>query len=314
MRVGAGIILSVLSSSVLAAVIPNDDSHGILLVRRTVGLENKDVSWSKDNADEVKFVPSSSGAGGGAGSGGNRGSSKMSQFRDYIQKLYMNLKTKLSPRQKKSIKEKDIKSVKTAAQKVTEVVQGEETEDFLFEVDNFLNNTLDAARTAYMLYDDPDIRRIFLLSIPKGSTQKSLTKAMVKLQNTERRYTKEHLGDVVRAFSNLTKHPRNVIRELGKILESILRKCQRYELLYNQSYMNLLSKVGHINNEVYIKDAQEYLFKIKSYRDGASGSFNYIKEMLDSGEVTFKGKNSSKFATFKSGFKNRLRVQEEIIH
>ncbi|KAH6594768.1 hypothetical protein BASA50_006443 [Batrachochytrium salamandrivorans] len=148
MRVGAGIILSVLSSSVLAAVIPNDDSHGILLVRRTVGLENKDVSWKRNNADEVRSVPSSS-----------------------------------------------------------------------------------------------------------GSTQKSLTKAVVKLQNTEKGYTKEHLGDVVRAFSNLTKHPRNVIRELGIILESIL-------------------------------------------------------QMLDSGEVTFKGKNSSKFATFKSRVQKRLRFKK----
>ncbi|KAH9267483.1 hypothetical protein BASA84_000660 [Batrachochytrium salamandrivorans] len=131
----------------------------------------------------------------------------MSQFRDYIQKLYMNLKTKWTARRHKSIKEKDRKSVKIAAQKVTEVVQ--------------------------------------------GSTQKSLTKAVVKLQNTEKGYTKEHLGDVVRAFSNLTKHPRNVIRELGIILESIL-------------------------------------------------------QMLDSGEVTFKGKNLSKFANFKSQVQKRL--------
>ncbi|KAH6592815.1 hypothetical protein BASA50_007866 [Batrachochytrium salamandrivorans] len=67
MRVGTGIILSVLSSSVLATVIPNDDDHGILLVRRTGSLENKDVLWKRADEEQMELGSSNSGAGASAG-------------------------------------------------------------------------------------------------------------------------------------------------------------------------------------------------------------------------------------------------------
>ncbi|KAH9264459.1 hypothetical protein BASA83_012046 [Batrachochytrium salamandrivorans] len=68
MRVGAGIILSVLSSSVLAAVIPNYDSHGILLARRTVNPDPMDLLWKRADEKQTGPVPSSSGSGASAGS------------------------------------------------------------------------------------------------------------------------------------------------------------------------------------------------------------------------------------------------------
>ncbi|KAH6591809.1 hypothetical protein BASA50_008476 [Batrachochytrium salamandrivorans] len=52
MRVHIGISLSVLSLSVLAKVIPNDGSHGSLLVRRTVDPDPMDFSWRRNNGDD----------------------------------------------------------------------------------------------------------------------------------------------------------------------------------------------------------------------------------------------------------------------
>ncbi|KAH6601711.1 hypothetical protein BASA61_001853 [Batrachochytrium salamandrivorans] len=283
MIVGTGIILSVLSSSVLAAVIPNDDDHGILLVRRAVNPESRVVLWKRADEKQRQIIPSklesgtSTEAGDGAGSGGNSGSSKMGRFRDYILGLFNNLKTKWTARQKKSIEEKDKNLSKTPLRK-----------------------------PAYMLYNAPGTIPVFSLTIPNSSTQKSSTKAMLKMKNTGKQHTKTHLGDVVGAIGDLTKRPQNIIRELGIILESISTMCRKFEIMFNQEYMVLVSIVKRINNEGHIKDTQKYLSEMKDYRMEMSESFKFIKAMLESGRVTFKGKTSSRFDNFKSGFKKRL--------
>ncbi|KAH9276448.1 hypothetical protein BASA83_001144 [Batrachochytrium salamandrivorans] len=63
MRVGIGTVLSVLSFSVLAAVIPNYDYHDPLLVRRAVNLENKDVLWKRANDEQTGLDSLNSGSG-----------------------------------------------------------------------------------------------------------------------------------------------------------------------------------------------------------------------------------------------------------
>ncbi|KAH6561724.1 hypothetical protein BASA60_011379 [Batrachochytrium salamandrivorans] len=63
MRVDTGIILSVLSSSVLAAVIPNYDSRGTLLARRTVDPDPMDLLWKRADEDQMQLVPFGSRAG-----------------------------------------------------------------------------------------------------------------------------------------------------------------------------------------------------------------------------------------------------------
>ncbi|KAH6580773.1 hypothetical protein BASA60_002734 [Batrachochytrium salamandrivorans] len=60
MRVGIGIILSVLSSSVLAAVIPDYDSHGLLLVRRAVNPDNRVLLWKRAGEEQEAPGPSNS--------------------------------------------------------------------------------------------------------------------------------------------------------------------------------------------------------------------------------------------------------------
>ncbi|KAH6568140.1 hypothetical protein BASA62_005687 [Batrachochytrium salamandrivorans] len=71
MRVGIGTILSVLSFSVLAAVIPNYDDHGILLVRRTVDPDPMDLLWKRADEDQEGSEPSGSEADTSAGTSGN---------------------------------------------------------------------------------------------------------------------------------------------------------------------------------------------------------------------------------------------------
>ncbi|KAH6584982.1 hypothetical protein BASA60_000721 [Batrachochytrium salamandrivorans] len=76
MRVDTGIILSVLSFSVLAAVIPNYDSHGTLLARRTVDPDTMDLLWKRADEDQEGSEPSGSGADTNAGTSGNSQPSK----------------------------------------------------------------------------------------------------------------------------------------------------------------------------------------------------------------------------------------------
>ncbi|KAH6561968.1 hypothetical protein BASA50_007189 [Batrachochytrium salamandrivorans] len=311
MRVGTGIILSVLSSSVLAAVIPNYDSHGILLVRRAGSPNNNAVLWKRAGEEQRQIIPSKLESGAGAGSGNNLGSSKMGRFRDYINGLYTNLKTTLSSRQKKSIKEKDEQSVKNAVKKVAGVVQGESMDNFLREVEKYFRTTLEVSRIAFGIYDAPGTIPVFLLSIPNSSTQKSSTEAMTNMQNTGKEYTKETLGDVTRAVGDLIKRPQSVARELGIILESISTMCRKFELMYRKDYKALVLIVRRKNNEKHIKDTKKHISEMQKYRDGASESLKLIKKMLDSGRVTFKGKNPSKFDNFKSGFKSRLGIKSK---
>ncbi|KAH9244893.1 hypothetical protein BASA81_017668 [Batrachochytrium salamandrivorans] len=80
MIVGIGAILSVLSSSVLAAVIPDYDSHGILLVRRAVNPENHAVLWKRNNEEQTGPGPSNPGAGNGDGAGTSNGQNVINEL------------------------------------------------------------------------------------------------------------------------------------------------------------------------------------------------------------------------------------------
>ncbi|KAH6587797.1 hypothetical protein BASA50_011099 [Batrachochytrium salamandrivorans] len=88
MRVGAGIILSVLSSSVLAAVIPNYGDHVPLLVRRTVNPENRVVLWKRADEKQTGPGPSNSGAGASSEASTSNGQSNPDDSAGDIKYLY----------------------------------------------------------------------------------------------------------------------------------------------------------------------------------------------------------------------------------
>ncbi|KAH9274251.1 hypothetical protein BASA83_003244 [Batrachochytrium salamandrivorans] len=315
MIVGIGIILSVLSSSVLAAAIPNYDSHGLLLVRRAGSPNNKAVLWKRNNEEQTGPVPLKLESGAGAQtstsisesnpdySSGNRGSSKLGKF-------YMSFKKSWNTQKHKVLQWRDKNKIKNAAKKLTRVVAGEEAKNFITDIEKFLHTTLEGARMAFKSYDNPDIVPFFL-SVPKGNTQKSLTQKMTGIQNTTKQEVKKYLGDVTRGIGDITKNPQGVIIEMEKITGSISAMCIALTLVSGLSYKVLVPKVGREGNEKHIENTKTYLIKLRGYRDDAFKSFDSIKAMLDSGKVTFKRKTPSRFSNFKSGVKKRLGIKKK---
>ncbi|KAH9269125.1 hypothetical protein BASA83_008876 [Batrachochytrium salamandrivorans] len=199
MRVGTGIILSVLSFNVLAAVITNYDSHDPLLVRRTLNPDNKGILWKRANEEQMEPGPSNSGAGIGDGSpnysSGNRGSSKLKRFRE--------------------------------------------------------------------------------------------------MQSTGKKQTKANLQSVTRAIARIAKQPRNVIKEMEKIVKSISRMCQVLDTLYDE-YRDLVSKMGFAGTERTIKVTEAHVVGMNMFQFGTSESLDSIKEQINEGLVIFKGKFEGK--------------------
>ncbi|KAH6584913.1 hypothetical protein BASA61_007183 [Batrachochytrium salamandrivorans] len=116
MRVGIGTILSVLSFSVLAAVIPNYDDHGLLLARRTVNPDPMDLLWKRADEDQEGSEPSGSGADTSAGTSGNSQSSKKGGlFKSFMQSR--------NARKQKSAQKSDKRYVNAAIKKLTKVVE-----------------------------------------------------------------------------------------------------------------------------------------------------------------------------------------------
>ncbi|KAH6576285.1 hypothetical protein BASA60_004584 [Batrachochytrium salamandrivorans] len=277
MRVGVGVILSVLSSSVLAAVIPNYDDHGLSLVRRTVNTDTRFVLWKRAGEEQAEPGPSSSGAGasteastsvGGSSLGyssDNRGVSKLGGLRAFFKKLYMKLKM----------------GWYTQASQVTTVIFNSKTTMPL------------------------------LLSNPKGDNQKSFLKEMTKMKKIGKGHAKKYFEEVTHAITAITKRPQDVVTEIEKIAESISRMVREITAIYTQEYKNLLSKVGSTGNEKNIENTQIYISNIQGYQKSVSNSFKYIKSLINNGGVTFKVRARSKFSTLKSGVRNRLGFKKK---
>ncbi|KAH6581293.1 hypothetical protein BASA61_009153 [Batrachochytrium salamandrivorans] len=299
MRVSTGIILSVLSSSVFAAVIPNYDSHGPLLVRRTGSPENKDFLWKRADEEQTGPVPSSSGAGANTESGSSRsedssspssensGLSKMSRFRDFFRRFYMRLKLSWHSTKQRITWKRDERLLKKAVKKVAGVVQGGEAKQVLSEINDLLNLTQKTPQWVLDLYDTKT-EIPFLLFIPKGKDQRSLTKAMLKMQNTAKKAVEEHLGDVDRGISRITKDPQYVMNELEGITKSVFRLYLALKNLHDGEYRDLVSKVGSTGNQKHIKDAETHISDTKKYYDITLDGFNYIKNHIKVGRITFK--------------------------
>ncbi|KAH6588736.1 hypothetical protein BASA50_010536 [Batrachochytrium salamandrivorans] len=321
MKVGIGIILSVLSSSVLSAVIPNDDSHGPLLVRRAGSLANKDASWSKDNEDQTGPDPSSSGSGteseSGTGIGENtssassssRGLSKMGQLREFAEELRMRFMKNRDPRKQQYILRNNEKSFQTAIKKLAEATEGVSKDQFVVEVKKFLRTALDGARSGSELYDSKVKTPFFVLSITESKNRRSLLKKITKMQNTAKKAVEEHLGAITHAINNIAKHPQNVINEMEKITSSISHMCMALTVVSGRDYKDLVSKVKSPGNEENIEITNNYISKMNDHRDSAFEAVNAIKEEVTKGRVTFKGKTQSRFGAFKTGVKKRLGLK-----
>ncbi|KAH6598463.1 hypothetical protein BASA50_003503 [Batrachochytrium salamandrivorans] len=321
MRVGIGTVLSVLSFSVLAAVIPNYDSHDTLLVRRAIGPDSHAVSWSKSDGDQVKFVPSSSGAGAGAGtsiggsnpnySSGNSGPSKLDQFREFLKKLYRTLKISWNTPKQKYVRWSDKRFIQKAIKKLTETVHGEPKDAFISEINTLLTSVLESARMASGLYDSNAKKTPFFLTIPKGDNQQSLLKEMVRIQNDGKKIVKKHLKYVIRGITRITKSPDYVVKKLMKITDSVAGMYTVVETIYYDEYMPLVSQVKGANNEEHIKAAQTYILEMKKHRNNILDAFDSIHKKFTAGGLKAKIKIPSRFSIFKSQVKERLGTKSK---
>ncbi|KAH6564111.1 hypothetical protein BASA62_008046 [Batrachochytrium salamandrivorans] len=319
MRVGIGIILSVLSFSVFAEVTSDYDYHGPLLVRRAVSPNNRVVLWKKNNDKQVEFGPSNSGAGTSTSNGGsnldyssdNRVPSKLDRFLAFLKRLYRFLKISWNTQKQKYIRWRDKRLIKAAVKKVAGIVDGENKKEFLSKIDNFLTTSLESVRMAFGLFDSKTKIPIFLLSIPKGKNQRSLTKEMVELQTTGKKYTKEYLDKVLLAIAGIIKNPEDMVRELDRITNSASEISTILRNLYDDGYKPLVSKVGHENNEKNIKVTEQYISSLKRCYNGPWVPYNAILGEINRGKVTLKKKKPSRFANFKSRVKKHLGIKSK---
>ncbi|KAH9270217.1 hypothetical protein BASA83_007741 [Batrachochytrium salamandrivorans] len=322
MRVGVGVILSVLSFSVLAAVIPNYDDHSLLLARRTVNTETRFVLVDKKDEKQTEPGPSSSEAGasteastsvGGSSldySSGNRGLSKLGKLRAFFKRLYKTLKMDWYTRNQMIVWNRGEKAAKNAVKRVTEAVEGGEARPALLEINNFLNFTLKASQVTSVIFNSK-VTMPLLLSNPKGDNQKSFLKEMTKMKTIGKGLAKKHFGDLTRAITAINKRPQDVVAEIGKIVESTLRMVRGLAAIYAQEYKALLSKVGPTGNEKNIENTQIYISNMQDYWKSILNSFKYIKSVIANGGVTFKVRARSKFSTLKSGVRNRLGIKKK---
>ncbi|KAH6592901.1 hypothetical protein BASA50_007739 [Batrachochytrium salamandrivorans] len=209
MRVDIGIVLSVLSFSALAKVIPNDDSHGLLLVRRAVGPDTTDLLWKRaDGDDEQGSSPMDSTTGAdvkavteagnnaeaeaGASSSdsspdhpsGSDELSELDQTSDSTEELYRPSQKQLLTQRPKYMPRSDKESIQKAVEKVTEAFEGERANRVISEIKAFLTYALSSAKRSLAAYNS-QTSALFFLFIPKGDTdQQSLTKEMHGIQKS----------------------------------------------------------------------------------------------------------------------------------
>ncbi|KAH9272660.1 hypothetical protein BASA83_005166 [Batrachochytrium salamandrivorans] len=211
MRVGTGIILSVLSSSVLATVIPNDDDHGILLVRRTGSLENKDVLWKRADEEQMELGSSNSGAGASAGDdaeaststgenspNNSRGKSRLSRLGRPFRSFRTNLKT---AKQEVAL-EHDKKHLQNAIKALTKVTEGDDKSGFISEVEALLRTALNEARGFMKAFKK--VKKPFVLFTPEGKNRKSLIKKIAEMPKTAKNAV-ENTSKIYIVFSFISK-------------------------------------------------------------------------------------------------------------
>ncbi|KAH6597505.1 hypothetical protein BASA50_004422 [Batrachochytrium salamandrivorans] len=286
MRVDTGIILSVLSFSVLAAVIPNDDDHGTLLARRTVDPDTMDLLWKRADGDQMQVVPFGSGAG---ASTSNPGSSSSNSVLARTGGPSQSFGGVLSTARQSAQRENNEKYVQRVVKKLNQVVEGRNKAKFITEITSFLRTVLEISRRIPNAYSN-QLTAPFSVTVPQGGDQ-SLINTMINIQSIGTKATKRHRGMSLRTILLfITRRPKTVILKLEGIKNSALSMYKTHQFLYNRDYMGLMSRAGHANNEGHIKKTQAFISTIKNYQERLSASLDSIKREASNGGITFKEK------------------------
>ncbi|KAH6578625.1 hypothetical protein BASA61_000089 [Batrachochytrium salamandrivorans] len=220
MRVDTGIILSVLSSSVLAAVIPNYDSHGTLLARRTVDPDPMDLLWKRADEDQMQLVPFGSRAGTSNGEGSSSSSSGNSES-DKDDEPPKSLSDAWNNARRTTRQGSDNKRIQNAGIELDKVIQGEGS-------DKFISDTL--------------------------------TRKMKKLQKAGKNAVLAYRKVVVGSINSILETPQDVISALEKIVRGALALFKTHRGLYEKGFGGLVSDARRKYNEEHIdKNARLYV-------------------------------------------------------
>ncbi|KAH9264468.1 hypothetical protein BASA83_012055 [Batrachochytrium salamandrivorans] len=317
MRVGAGIILSVLSSSVLAAVIPNYGDHVPLLVRRTVNPENRVVLWKRADEKQTGPGPSNSGAGASSEASTSNGQSnpddsginselkKLDRFQNYVERLYKSHnKNKRSLMQRMAHK-RDKKSIKIAIKIVAEITKGENRNEFILIVKKLLTAALESTRTTLELFNKKAKSPLFSVFITKGKTQKTVNNEMVRIQGLVTEIVKEYLKYLTIRIAVITKTPQHLTSTINGIARQFRNLAGDIKYLYAGEYKDFISKVEPKNNEKNIQIIEKYLSEANEYWKSLEAVADYNQNLINNGKVTFTKKASKKTSTSATRVKKR---------
>ncbi|KAH6597017.1 hypothetical protein BASA50_004775 [Batrachochytrium salamandrivorans] len=314
MRVGIRIILSVLSSSVLAAVIPNNDDHGILLVRRAGNPDNKVVLWRRADEEQEGSEPSGSGASGGGSSpnlpSDNNGLGNPGKPQRSAKGFGASLKKGLANPRQKYVQWVEQRRIKTAVREVARVIEGDQAKQVISDIQKLLTNAVNSARKFLTAYNNQD-NGPFSLSIPRGRNQDSLAQEMNAIRNTAKKHAKAHLENINRVIMRLTKNPRKVMMELKDIVSLIARFHYFLATLRDDTYKPLLLRMQNMDNSAHLKVTETHILRVKDDNTLASRSLKSIQTRLNNSMARFKDYASSEKPRVASKLKRRERVKGE---
>ncbi|KAH6598176.1 hypothetical protein BASA61_002946 [Batrachochytrium salamandrivorans] len=326
MRVDIGIVLSLLSFSVLAKVIPNDDSHGPLLVRRAVGPDTMGLLWKRNNGDDEQGpspMDSDTGASAGAEAGAETsdssddsipnhpsssgGLSELDQTPDPTEEPPWSFQEQLLIQRPKYILDSDEESIQKVVKKVTGAFEDEDNQ-VIPEIEALLTHVLNSARMFLASYES-ETSTPFFLSTAEDSDHSSLFETMSDIRQYGGNIVKEFLGIVEDIISRIIKKPQDVMKELRKIVNRVAYMRNFTTFLCDSRYMALFSKVETTENEAYVEVTKAYIRQMESDRKLALKLLKKIQGMVDNGGIKLKSM-SSRYLALMLDARNHLDIED----
>ncbi|KAH6568189.1 hypothetical protein BASA60_008739 [Batrachochytrium salamandrivorans] len=210
----------------------------------------------------------------------------------------------------KYILQSDEESIKTVIEKVTEVFEGENKDEFISKIEAVLTIVLNSIRVFLAEYDSKATAP-FLLFIPEGTTdQQSLTKEMDGIQTDGMRYVKELLGIVEDSIYLITQDPRNAIYGLRRIGCHTAHMRNFIVRMYYSRYATLFSKVENPENRAYVDVTESYIRQVWSDWNRVSKLLDKIKGMVNNGMIKPKPVPSI-FSSLMSNIRWLLGINDE---
>ncbi|KAH9257375.1 hypothetical protein BASA81_004533 [Batrachochytrium salamandrivorans] len=299
MRVDIGIILSVLSFSVIAAVIPNGDDHGTLLVRRTVSPENRVVLWKR--ADEEQEGSNSSDSdsdtdGGGSSSNSpsrSRGSEKLSPFQSAARGVQLPIPKVFKGKKTSHTMQRDSKDIQKVITKLTQAVEGRYGNQVIAEIGMFLRVSLASAKKFGDIYDS-EVKTPFASPPQRSKNPESLARELTRIQSAANELIEKCLKEIYKAIASILKRPQNVVNELEKVVSSGTDMFKSLISLCNDDYTSLASKMKDTNHKTYNQKAQAHVTQLKADQDKIAKIYEALKGKINGGVLKFKEKTYRK--------------------